>query len=236
MKPVTTITLKNRTPGLLPLLALGLFPAVATLFSFYLEIWPHGLYVTSKVGMIVLPVLVWSRRGGNLRSIMSLAGVRWTNGLTGVGTGLLLGGVVIASYFLFLDGVISPEPVRAKLESLNLVKHFWLVGLFISLWNSGLEEWFWRGFLLERMQSRYSAVMAIALNGLLFGVHHFFILMPYVQGELALFFTCATMVAGAAWAFMRSRGVSLLDCWISHVIADLAIVAVGWILLQQALA
>lgn len=215
------------------ILAMSLLPMLATLVSFYYEVMPHITYVGAKALMVMLPIWVWRRHGLDGDGILRRAGFTRTNGIAGIASGLVLGGIVLGAYYLFFAGNLDPAPIQAKLSSLGLAERFWVAGMFICLLNSGLEEWFWRGFILERMHQSMSAAKAIALSSLLFGAHHYFTLLPYFDAGLAAFFTCGTMAAGAVWAFMRIRGASLVDCWISHIMADLAIISVGWMLLRQ---
>jgi len=215
------------------ILAMSLLPALATLVSFYLEVMPHLIYFGSKALMILLPIWVWRKQGLDRAGILRQSGFTMPTGFVGLFSGLALGGIVVGGYYVLFAGSLDPAPIHAKLSSLGVMPHFWVAAVFICLWNSALEEWFWRGFVLERMQRSMSGTTAVLLSSLLFGVHHYFTLLAYFPTNLAAFFTFGTMVAGAVWGFMRLRGVSLVDCWISHVLADLAVVSVGWLLINQ---
>jgi membrane protease YdiL (CAAX protease family) len=206
------------------------FPAVATWTSFTLQWWPQVLYPLSKVVLVVAPFVVW-----RLRSVITAlrqAGVKKTGGLWGLISGAVLGAVIFAAWQGLFQGQISGDGIAAKLTSLNLIDHYWSVALFIAMINSLLEEWYWRGFVFERLKERkLAAVWVVVLGGIGFGLHHYFTLIVYFSLPITLFFTFATMVAGALWSWMRCRGVSLVDCYISHLIADVALLWIGWQLL-----
>ncbi len=219
------------------LLALACFPAYATYLTFFREIHPQTLYPLSKILMLLGPILVWRLQeapGTGLRAMSRLAGLRTTKGAAGFFSGLLLGATICGTYAFVFAGRLDPSGVLEKLSSLNLGGHYLEAALFIALANSALEEWFWRGFLYERSRRLgLAAVPAVVLNGLFFGLHHYFVLQSYFPGGTAVFLTAATMIAGAFWAFMRSRGASLVDCFLSHALADAAILAMGWNLLYN---
>lgn len=215
------------------IMAMALLPALGTLIAFYFEIIPYIIYFASKACMVLLPLWVWYKKGNNRSDILNHSGFKKTTTLYGFLSGLLLSVIVIVGYKVFFADNLDGTLLHTKLASLDILTNYWMVAVFICLWNSALEEWFWRGFIVERLHGSVSATMAIILSSVLFGVHHYITLIAYFPIHLAAFFSFGTIVAGAVWAYMRIRGLSLIDCWISHVMADLAVVSIGWIILQQ---
>jgi len=110
-----------------------------------------------------------------------------------------------------------------------------VMGAFVSLGNALFEEYYWRGFLVselgDRLHSRWRTVL---VAGGLFGLHHIFALTWLGDVWMVAPAVLATMVAGAAWAYLRVSGRSIVDCYISHVLADVAIMWVGWDVLCRA--
>ena len=91
-----------------------------------------------------------------------------------------------------------------------------------------------RGFLLGELWARIpSPVGVVLVGGVLFGLHHIFALLGLFPWPLALLFMSGTMLAGAVWTWMRVRGLSIIDCYVSHILADLAIMWIGWDLMQS---
>ncbi len=212
------------------LLIVACLPALATWSSFFLEIFPFLLYPLSKVILLILPFAVWRFREQAWSAGMSRMGLgrpSWR----GLASGALLGGVIWAAFVIFfadLDG----DGIRHKLLSLGILDHYWSVSFFILAINSALEEWFWRGFLLDEFKNRVKQpAVIVGLGGLFFGFHHYFTLLPYFPLDLTIFFTFATMVAGALWSWHRLCGWSLADCYVSHLAADLAVLVIGATLL-----
>lgn len=215
------------------LLLLSILPALTTWSAFYLEVWPYIIYPLAKISLLFLPFAVWR-----------LAGHRWLAGLPdmglgppsrrGVVSGLLLSVLIVGAFFL-LAAHLDGSAIRQKLESLAILDFYWTAAFFILAVNSALEEWYWRGFLLAEWRNHVKQpAVVIAGGGLFFGFHHFFTLLPYFPLALALLFTGATMLAGALWSRQRLQGWSLLDCYLSHLVADLTIIMVGAILVFSA--
>lgn len=209
-----------------------IFPALATWSYFTLQWWPQVLNPLSKVVLVVAPLLFWCRNGWSLSTIFKRAGVVRTNGIIGVVSGAVFGAIIWCAWLLCFQGQLDGSNIAAKLTSLNLIEHYWSVAIFMALANSLLEEWYWRGFVYDQLVQRaLSRPAIVALGGVGFGLHHYFTLIVYFPLSVTLFFTCVTMIAGGAWSVMRLKGVSLIDCYVSHIVADFALLWIGWQLL-----
>ncbi len=109
------------------------------------------------------------------------------------------------------------------------------MAVFISLANSLFEEYYWRAFLVSELRVWLgSAPLVCIVAGVLFGLHHAFAMGPLFDWPVLVLCVGGTMAAGAVWTWMRVRGNSILDCYVSHVLADLAIMWIGWDLLVTA--
>jgi len=220
----------------LPLLAACcLLPTAQTFLSVYLEIWPFVLYPLMKVLILATPILVWLafRRPRNV--LLNDLGVKRTNLLRGLASGVFVAGVILVSYFTFMGPMVDPGPIAAKAKSLGILEHYWLMAVFISFWNSLVEEYYWRAFLFDQLRGYTGrTVWLVLLGGALFGMHHVFVFLGLVSLPLAALFTLGTAFAGGLWAWQRARGHSIFDCYVSHILADLAGLWAGWDLIQRA--
>ena len=217
----------------LGLILLFLYPAIVTGTAVTLEFLPGLTYTLGKGIMIAIPVIVWIASRKPRRQVFAEAGLRATNGLRGLLSGGVLTAAIVTGYFLFFKGSVDPSGVMGKLQSLGLLRYYWLMAVFISLWNSFMEEFYWRAFLFGLLKARVkSGLTQCLVNGALFGAHHFLVLITVFPLSQTLMFTFATMVAGAVWSWHRARGHSVIDCYVSHVLADLAIMWVGWDLIS----
>ena len=109
-------------------------------------------------------------------------------------------------------------------------------GCVISAVNSLLEEWYWRWFVFGAMRRLMPAAAAIVLSGLAFAAHHVVVLGCYFgwTSPATAAFSLAVAVGGAVWAWMYDRHGSLLGPWLSHILVDAAIFAVGFSLIHAA--
>ena len=228
-------TTRTRMLPLVLLAALFLLPAVQTLVTVHLEWLTAITYPVLKVVMIAASLLVWRWSRRPVREVLQRVGWRRTNGLVGLAVGAAMAGIILGGYYAIFRSIIQPDFLVDKLRELGLLDYYWAMAVVVSFWNALFEEYYWRGFLLGELRDRLAGRTAlVVLMGGLFGLHHIFALLWLGDGWLIAMAVGVTMIAGAAWALLRIRGGSIIDCYISHMMADLAIMWIGYDLVLKA--
>jgi membrane protease YdiL (CAAX protease family) len=155
----------------------------------------------------------------------------------GLGFGLAVGAAIYGLYLLLWRYTIildrTPPQVFAKVRELGLDTplKFVLLGAFVSVVHSLLEEYYWRWFVFGRLRRHLSLASAIVLSSLAFMLHHVIVLGVYFPGQLytvALPFSLAVAAGGGVWAWLYARTGSIYAPWLSHLLIDAAIMAVGF--------
>lgn len=191
------------------------------------------VYGAGKLVQFALPV-VWV--GLCLRHRLGF--VRWTKrGLAlGVGFGGLAGGCGLGIYHAWLRHTppiaAATEPILAKVDGLG-IRDPWVfigVGVFYALIHSLLEEYYWRWFVFRRLRGWVNLPIAIGLSSAGFMAHHILVLDRYFHEApwLTALLSLSVMIGGAFWAWLYERSGSLLAPWLSHLIIDAAIFAIGY--------
>ena len=221
-----------------PLALLGpmlLLPAVQTAVAVHWQWHPAVSYPGLKALMIALPILIWLSLRRSRAQVWATTGLKRTNLRAGLLVGGLMAGVILAGYYAVFRPTIDPAPLLAKVRSLGLGEHYWAMSLVVSLWNSLFEEYYWRAFLVGELRLWTTSTAAVvAVAGAMFGLHHVFAMLSVFELPLVCLFAAGTALAGAVWAWMRLRGVSIFDCYLSHILADLAIMWIGYDLILRA--
>lgn len=218
------------------LVACCLLPAVQTLVTIQLQWLTAVTYPALKAAMVVVPIAVWRWCRLGRADVFGRIGVRRTRLLAGALVGAAMAGAILAMYYAAFRGRVDHvAPLLIdKLDSLGLRQHYWTMVVVISFANSLLEEYYWRGFILGELLGRVGRSAACLIAAGLFGLHHVFAVLCLADAWLIAFGVACTVVAGLVWAQMRARGASLLDCYVSHVMADLAALWVGWDVISRA--
>lgn len=217
-------------PGFITWLYFVAFPGKTTTTIFY------GL---NKVVQILLPVL-WMRAvfGRSIRP-----GRPALRGLAaGAGFGLAVAAGIVALYLVFfrngqyLEGV--PVAIFDKLGELGAATplRFAAFGLFLILANSAIEEYYWRWFIFGALRHTAPLGIAVAVSGVTFMFHHVVVLGSFLSAEyfwtMVLFFSVCIGSGGAVWAYLYHRTGSIFVPWLSHLLADVAVMAIGFDMLR----
>ena len=194
-------------------------------------------YVTAKTLQFSFPVFAvfflegrWPRPG-----VPSFAGLR-----LGLGFGLLVAVAMFALYFGFLQGTPifkdTPALLRAKVREFGMDSPvlFVVLGAFISLIHSLMEEYYWRWFVFGQMERLMPLTPAILVSSLGFMCHHVVVLSVYFPDyfwSANVPFSLGVAVGGGVWAWLYHRTGSIYAPWLSHLIVDTAIIVIGYTML-----
>ncbi len=214
------------------------FPTLATWVYFVLlsgQAWMGPVYGVSKVLQVAFP-LVW---------VLWVAKeqVRWRQArprglFLGLFSGLVMAGVILGAYYGILRGTAvlagTPERLAEKIVGLRIGTPltYFLMAFFLSIIHSGLEEYYWRWFVFGRLKRGMGIVAAVVIASLGFMAHHVIVLDSFLPGEYfwtaTVLFSLSIAVGGAVWAWLYQKTGSLYAGWLSHGLADIAIMICGY--------
>lgn len=191
-------------------------------------------YAASKIIQFSLPI-VWL--GIADRSALRLRRVTFG----GVGLGLAFGiATAIFTWIVYLGWLVHspalegvPERIRAKVAEFGASSRAGFIALagFIAIVHSLLEEYYWRWFVFGRLRRHVPIIVAIVTSSLAFMFHHIIVLAVYFPGwfwSVTMPFCLAIAFGGMFWAWLYQRSGSLMGPWVSHLIVDVAIMAIGY--------
>jgi membrane protease YdiL (CAAX protease family) len=161
----------------------------------------------------------------------------------GVAFGLAVAAGMLGLYHGVLKGsavLAAAEPqIRAKVAGfgINSVWQYAALAAFYSVIHSLLEEYYWRWFVFGQLRRIIPLGGAIAISSLGFMAHHVLVLGKYFgfDSPATWLFSSCVAVGGALWAWLYHRTGSLLGPWLSHLLVDAAIFAIGFDLVRGAL-
>jgi len=223
------------------LFALG-FPAVFTWVYFVaLRSSPGALqqtiYALGKTIQFTFP-LFWVVAIQRCRPAWSRPGA------AGLGAGVLFGLVVFAASVAFYLAWLKPAgflheaagEIQTKIAGFGVrtVAAYLALGTFYSLIHSFLEEYYWRWFVFGQLRTIISWKAAVGVSSVGFMAHHVILLATYFgwSSPATYLFSFAVAVGGAFWAWLYHKSQSLYGPWVSHLLIDAAIFAVGYDLVR----
>ncbi len=189
------------------------------------------IYVLCKILQFVLPLIYWKINKYKVRFGIKM---NWRHFYFGLATGLSIFFVVCTTYFfVFRDTPLLSQASTIgaeRLRSLGLHNRiqFFSYAVILSFLHSGFEEYYWRTFVFSACQKLYKLRFAVALSSVAFTAHHIILLNQYVgYSPFLLTAACSfVFIGGALWAILYYNTQNILASWVSHVLADIAIMIV----------
>jgi uncharacterized protein len=212
-------------------------PSVAVLLAHRVVPGPVGqaAFAVAKLWLVALPAGWWL---GFERKRWSWSPVRQG----GLGIGLLVGVamavVIMGAYLAFGQGWLDPVQVRAMAGRAGIgtpVRYLAGAAYWVLL-NSLVEEIVWRWFVFRQWEAvlartRGGRALAALASATCFTAHHTLALAAQAGPTLVVAGSLAVLVAATAWSWLYLRYRSVWVPWVAHVLADLPIFAIGWLLL-----
>ena len=216
-----------------PLLALLLsvpVASIAVLMSMIIapgSIGGRAAFLISKIWLLLLPLL-WTV----LVDRQKLSYSKPANGgfEVAVGFGILASIAVVCLYLTAGRFLIAPAEVKKAAAEVGLSNpYIYLAGAgYWILINSVLEEYLWRWFVVKQSRKLMPASLAAVISAVCFTFHHVLALAVYFDWPVVLTASFGVFAGGFFWALMYLRYRSIWPGYVSHVIVDIAVFAVGY--------
>lgn len=191
-------------------------------------------YTLGKMIQFTLPVLWFytTHQRFPKPTLPTSTGMIW-----GVCFGIVAGGVILSLYFVLHSqtSIFASTTIQIshKLSEMGLHHRgrYLLFGIFLAGIHSLLEEYYWRWFVFGRLRELVSFRAAVLMSSLAFMGHHVIVIHVFFPGHFwsaVIPFSLGVAVGGAIWAWLYQRSERLYASWVSHVLVDVAILAVGY--------
>ena len=225
-----------------PLIALFLIvPAQSLGVGAMLLVFPgvtgKMLGAVSRFWMLAFPVF-WTLGIERRRPVLTLPTSRGL--FAGILTGLPMFLIILGAYALVAQNIdLQPLRNRARETGFDQPYLFLLVFVYIVFINSFLEEYVWRWFVFRQIElfvpagtgSMAGGSFAALGSALLFTVHHVVALFAWVNFPIVVLGSVGVFLGALVWSLLFAKYRSLWPGYLSHVLADLAILVIGFDLL-----
>jgi membrane protease YdiL (CAAX protease family) len=222
----------ERRRALLALALLAPVPSIGVASAMIVVPGPlgQGLFMAAKVWLVVFPVAWYLviEKGRPSTSPVKRGGLG-----AGFFTGVIAGAIIVLAAWALGVFDMDMGELAGEIDEMGLTtpRAYLLGALGWTFVNSLMEEYVYRWFVFshcERLVPRTAAVFASAG---IFTAHHIIALSTYLPWHLVALASLGVFSGGVIWSLLYSRYRSIWPGWISHIIADVAVFAVGWALL-----
>ena len=211
---------------LILLLSLIIFPPIIIVLS--RQILPNNYFFSSLYKLVFLSPIIfamWSEKKSLKQALFqnfSFATFKkniWRLTLLGI----FLSGIYLTSFFVFKN-FLDISTITSKLNSLiniNLTNLIF-IGLYIIIFNSLLEEYFWRGFLFAKLDKILKPWQAYLITGIAFSFHHVMFYYNWFNLGFFVLVTFGLTFYALIMNYIFKKYQDLFSCWYVHIFADIA--------------
>ncbi len=143
----------------------------------------------------------------------------------------LIYSVILCGFFL-TKNLIDFSGVTTSLSSgMGITaNNFLWVAIYISIINSFLEEFFFRGFGFITLKKHVSSRFAYLFSPILFAVYHVGMLIGMFHPAVLLLLMLGLIIGGVIFNALNDKLGNIYPSWFVHMAANLAINTIGFML------
>lgn len=139
--------------------------------------------------------------------------------------------IIIGGYFI-TNNIIDYSNVTTNLtNSMSITaKNFIFVSLYISLLNSFLEEFFFRGYSFIMLKKHTNKVISHIFSSSMFAIYHIGMLIGSFNIPALILLLICLFIGGCFLNYLNESSNNIYPSWLVHMFANFAINTVGFIL------
>lgn len=194
-------------------------------------------YVTKTISKIVLftlsqIILIKVIQKTTFKEGLNLKRIDKKTICMGIGLGIASGAILIGAFLLF-QKMINLEAIFLELETKSKITaaNYFFVTSYFSFGNSFIEEFFFRGFIFLNLYKMGYKKLAYVFSAGLFSLYHIGIFRSWFNLEIFLLCLLGLFITGLVFNFVDTKSENFLNSWAIHIMADIAIVIIGFVYL-----
>lgn len=194
-------------------------------------VWQPGYAIKSGIKMVlfgIIPFFILLKLSTSNFAAMfqlKLASV-WRSALLGIAIYI----VIVGGYFVLRELIDFSNITTSLNDSVGVnASNFIFVALYISIVNSFLEEFFFRGFSYTLLKSR-GRTFAYTICSILFALYHVAMMIGWYDWWIFGLAIVALFGAGIVFHLLNERSGTIYISWIVHMCSNLGINTVGLLL------
>ncbi len=148
---------------------------------------------------------------------------------------VLFGGLIyigiVGGYFLTRGFIDYSNVTNTLKENHGITKeNFIYVSIYISLMNSFLEEFFFRGFGFIALKQHINRKIAYVFSPILFAVYHAGMMIGMFSPWVLVLLFIGLFAGGCIFNYLNESSENIYTSWICHMLINFAINTVGFLL------
>ena len=178
---------------------------------------------------LIIPILITKKR--DRQHLKKMLNPKQSNFFKSIFLGICLLILALFSYFILSQyynfDVIVPILKKSGINENN----FWLVSLHISLINSLLEEFFFRGYAFLLLKKSMKKIYTYIFSSVVFALYHVPIIYNWFNIPILFASIVILVIIGMLLNFLNEKSNNIYNSWMSHMFINFGINIIGLMLL-----
>ena len=142
---------------------------------------------------------------------------------------------IIALFFIFQNQFNTATLIMELEEKYKInASNFIFYGLYIIIFNSFIEEFFFRGFIFLNFKNLGHKKLGYAFSSTAFALYHIAIFQNWFSTSIFILSLLGLIAGGLLFDYLDDLTDSFVNSWLVHLSADLAIILIGFYLFYTA--
>ena len=212
---------------------LGLFYLLfsCSVMGYVDAVWQPGYAVKSGIKIVlfgIIPFFILLKLTST--NFATMFQVKWPSVWRSALLGIAIYMIIVGGYFLLRELIDFSNITTSLNDSVGVnASNFIFVAMYISIVNSFLEEFFFRGFGYTLLKSR-GRTFAYTICSILFALYHVAMMIGWYDWWIFGLALLALFGTGIIFHILNDRSGTIYTSWIVHMCSNLGINTVGFIL------
>lgn len=191
----------------------------------------YGIKTFSKIIMFTLVPYIYFKiiKNTTVKNSLNYKNNNRKNLKVGFILGILSFFIILIGYY-FIGKFINFNAIALELGDKSKItsRNFIFVGIYITLFNSFLEEFFFRGFIFLNLYELNYKKFAYGYSSVLFAIYHISIFKTWFNPIITFLALFGLIVVGVVFNLIDTKSKNFINSWILHILADSAIILIGF--------
>lgn len=180
---------------------------------------------------LALPMLFFVKNKDDFKDFKKLFVFKKKGILSSFLLGIGVYAIILIGYFVSRSFVDFSKVTSNLTSGMGITaNNFIYVSLYISLMNSFLEEFFFRGFGFITLKKYTSRRVAYLFSPILFAIYHVGMLVGMFHIAVIFLLLAGLIVGGCIFNYLNEKNENIYSSWFVHMFANFAINTIGFIL------
>ena len=200
-----------------------------TLLDFFVKPIYYIKCLIKVMLFFVIPFFILKKR--DRRHLLKMIKPKKRGIIKSISLGFIFYLIILFIYFMLsgkhdFTNIVSLVKINSGISRDNIVK----VLIYISFFNSLLEEFFFRGFSFLLLKRHVRKIVSYLFSSLIFALYHISIIIGWFELPILICSIIGLMFFGIIFNYLNEKNDNIFNSWMCHLFIDLSISTIGLII------